>query len=301
MKKTAILKLLVLMLTISLFTISCGDDEPAPVTGEALFSYVADGLTVTFTNTSTVSGTVTYAWDFGDGETSTEKDPVHTYASKGDYTVKLSVKDANGKKHDVETTITVDRKAAVSLTDNTVADWDAVTGAEFVVPLGDNSGVIQSVKYDYDADFVYLYVKFEGAIADSTIFNLMVDTDLDTTTGFFTWVWPKMGVDMLLQGQIGIGEGSQLGVFNYSGENHGWGWSELQPPADYYVMGGAYEEGGSTIWELGFARDKIDNFNHDALKFGLYLANKNWAEIGFAPDQTVEGEEPADGFTLNMN
>ena len=301
MKKAAILKLLVLMLTISLFTISCGDDEPAPVTGEALFSYVADGLIVTFTNTSTVSGTVTYAWDFGDGETSTDKDPVHTYASKGEYTVKLSVKDATGKNHDVETTFSVDRKAAVSLTDNTVADWDAVTGAGFVVPLGDNSGVIQAVKYDYDADFVYLYVKFEGTIADSTIFNLMVDTDLDTTTGFFSWVWPKMGIDMLLQGQIGIGEASQLGVFNYSGESHGWGWTELSPPADYYVMGGAYEEGGSTIWELGFARDKIDNFNHDALKFGLYLANTGWAEIGFAPDQTVEGEEPADGFTLNMN
>ena len=33
----------------------------------------------------------TYAWDFGDGATSTDENPVHTYASPGDYTVKLRI------------------------------------------------------------------------------------------------------------------------------------------------------------------------------------------------------------------
>ena len=42
---------------------------------------------VTFTNTS--SGATTFAWDFGDGGTSTLQNPTHTYNSNGSYTVKL--------------------------------------------------------------------------------------------------------------------------------------------------------------------------------------------------------------------
>lgn len=39
---------------------------------------------------------VSWAWDFGDGETSTEKNPSHTYETPGNYTVTLTVTDVNG-------------------------------------------------------------------------------------------------------------------------------------------------------------------------------------------------------------
>jgi len=48
-------------------------------------------LLVNFTNTSTTSGTVTYAWDFGDGNTSTLENPSNTYNAIGGYTVTLTV------------------------------------------------------------------------------------------------------------------------------------------------------------------------------------------------------------------
>jgi hypothetical protein len=38
----------------------------------------------------------TYEWDFGDGNTSTEEIPSHTYSSAGDYTVSLTVTDDRG-------------------------------------------------------------------------------------------------------------------------------------------------------------------------------------------------------------
>lgn len=38
----------------------------------------------------------TYAWSFGDGQTSTAASPVHTYAEAGSYTATLSVTDADG-------------------------------------------------------------------------------------------------------------------------------------------------------------------------------------------------------------
>lgn len=60
----------------------------------AAFSAVGTGLTVAFTDQSV--GTVTsYAWDFGDGGTSTVASPSHTYANYGTYTVCLTV-DNNG-------------------------------------------------------------------------------------------------------------------------------------------------------------------------------------------------------------
>ncbi len=51
-------------------------------------------LTVTFTNTSI--GGVAYIWNFGYGNTSTQRNPVHTYTTSGSFTVTLTVTNANG-------------------------------------------------------------------------------------------------------------------------------------------------------------------------------------------------------------
>lgn len=51
---------------------------------------------VTFTNNSTGPGTLTYLWDFGDGTTSTQQTPSHTYTTTGAYNVSLAVTSSNG-------------------------------------------------------------------------------------------------------------------------------------------------------------------------------------------------------------
>lgn len=53
------------------------------------FSFNANNLSVTFTNSSTNAST--YSWDFGDGSGSTIANPSHLYASSGAYQVKLVV------------------------------------------------------------------------------------------------------------------------------------------------------------------------------------------------------------------
>lgn len=65
-----------------------------PIAG---FTYEVDRSTAHFTNLS--DNSTSYVWDFGDGETSTEENPTHLYASKGTYTVKLTAID--GSDNDV--------------------------------------------------------------------------------------------------------------------------------------------------------------------------------------------------------
>jgi len=62
-----------------------------PVAG---FTSTADLLEVTFTNTST--NATSYEWDFGDSQTSTEENPVHTYTNDGTYTVTLTATNVCG-------------------------------------------------------------------------------------------------------------------------------------------------------------------------------------------------------------
>jgi len=49
--------------------------------------YLSDGGTVQFYNTTT--GALDYQWDFGDGNTSTDFEPSHSYAEEGNYVVKM--------------------------------------------------------------------------------------------------------------------------------------------------------------------------------------------------------------------
>lgn len=51
---------------------------------------------VQFTNNSAGPGTLSYAWDFGDGNTSTQKNPLYSFNKKGIYTVKLTVTSSEG-------------------------------------------------------------------------------------------------------------------------------------------------------------------------------------------------------------
>ncbi|MBD0401982.1 PKD domain-containing protein [Flammeovirga sp. EKP202] len=57
---------------------------------------VDEGTAVQFTDESTTTIT-SWAWDFGDGTTSNEQHPSHTYASVGQFTVKLKVTNEDGE------------------------------------------------------------------------------------------------------------------------------------------------------------------------------------------------------------
>jgi PKD repeat protein len=71
---------------------------PANVPPHAEFAVSCEQLTCRFTDQSAdPDGTITSrVWDFGDGATSTERSPSHTYAAGGQYNVTLRVTDDHG-------------------------------------------------------------------------------------------------------------------------------------------------------------------------------------------------------------
>jgi PKD repeat protein len=71
-------------------------DLAANVAPTALFGFSCTDLTCTFADGSTdADGTIeAYDWDFGDGQTSTEQNPEHSYAAAGTYVVGLTVTDS---------------------------------------------------------------------------------------------------------------------------------------------------------------------------------------------------------------
>jgi len=86
-----------------------GIGEVAPAAPRAGFSFIDEALTVTFTNESTDvnNDIVSHAWDFGDGITSFEESPVHTYPETGEYEVTLTTTDAEGQEGSVTQSVSV--------------------------------------------------------------------------------------------------------------------------------------------------------------------------------------------------
>ncbi len=116
--------------------------EPV-VAGFAATPIVGQPLSLLFTNTST--GPIsTYLWDFGDGSTSTEINPGHTYSVGGNYNVTLTVASTDGTTNSFTQMVT--------LTDPIIAGFTVtpVDGQPFTVAITNNSiGPIVSTAWDF--------------------------------------------------------------------------------------------------------------------------------------------------------
>ena len=88
-------------------TVANGGGTNNPPTAD--FTYTKTDLTVTFSDQShDGDGTIiSRYWEFGDGETSTEMDPVHTYTTEDTYIVNLTVTDNDDATGSTSQSVTV--------------------------------------------------------------------------------------------------------------------------------------------------------------------------------------------------
>jgi len=105
---------------------------------QANFSFTTNGLEVTFSNQST--NAQSYSWNFGNGKTSTEKDPKISYNAAGTYAVKLTA--FNGEKSN-----TVSKNVTVSYKQPT-ASFTYKTAHPLKVVLTNTSS--NAVSYEWD-------------------------------------------------------------------------------------------------------------------------------------------------------
>jgi len=111
----------------------------APFTGpraHILAQASTESTTVSFTDESTCSGCtiVEWSWDFGDGTTSTEQNPVHTYSTPGIYSVALTVTTSKSASATISRDIPVPRlpDACPSRGEHSTIIWiDTVQVGEF--------------------------------------------------------------------------------------------------------------------------------------------------------------------------
>jgi gliding motility-associated-like protein len=139
--------------------------NPKPAANFNLPNVCLPAGTANFTSTSTISsGAITsYAWDFGDGNTSTTQNPTNTYTTTGPYNVTLTVTSDNGcvdTKTQSLTTIYAEPQAAfnapaevcigapVSFTDISTAPASSVT--QWAWDFGDgNTSTIRNPSHTY--------------------------------------------------------------------------------------------------------------------------------------------------------
>lgn len=118
---------------------------------EASFNFSTTGLTVNFTDTSfDLDGfIVSWSWKFGDGATSTQQHPTHTFTEANTYIVRLTVTDDDGDSS------TAGRIVVVQPTPGgTFGNFTEVTPIDsiFVTPQDEDFWVVTTAPADYDGD-----------------------------------------------------------------------------------------------------------------------------------------------------
>lgn len=134
-------------------------------------SFQFNGNYYSFSDSNAVG--VSYLWDFGDGTTSTDQNPVHTYAASGVYTVLLTITGEDGCTATGVITVFTDFNGFpecsgyifYTQTDTTTYDFDAmiydqngnlITADSYVWDFGDgNTSTDPSPTHTYAAEGVY--------------------------------------------------------------------------------------------------------------------------------------------------
>ncbi len=208
------------VLFMALAYLGCDEDDAVLPQVEAQFTQTINQDTgvVSFLNTST--NTDTYSWDFGDGTTSTEVNPIKVYPS-GTYTVVLEASNVAGASDTFEDTIVISIPEAIGFPisfDNANVNYNASVfgGTTFqIVENPDPSG--SNTEVSNVGELTNSGATFEGVAFD-------LDIDLSSNNAIVIDFWSESAVDILLK----LENPDDANDFTEAIVSHtGSGWEEL--------------------------------------------------------------------------
>ncbi|OJY83611.1 MAG: hypothetical protein BGP13_13530 [Sphingobacteriales bacterium 40-81] len=251
---------------------------------KSVFSYVADGFKVTFTNFS--SGAKTYHWDFNDkpGDSSSLKSPQHIFSRKGDFLVSLTA--VNGNQTDVFTD-TVSILGPNIKIDGDFTDW------EYVEYLHTNSedfgGNIRAIKAFATAQDINFLVEGTTAMKMDMI-DMYIDADNNPATGFSSWDYPAgSGTDFLLEGPAT--SPSWGAGYKHSGAPGDWSFNSVFAFDTDMHFSAVKPVSGKNIIEFSIKKSALGSVK-GAINFALVELDAGWSAIGRVP----ENEQPESKF-----
>lgn len=276
MKSTKFILLYSLLFFLLIGMGACKKDSLTPPI-DVVYEVKVDGLTATFTNQT--KEVTSYKWDFGDGASSTEQNPVHTYAAKGKYVPTLYVTTGSGKTYEGSTVLRLSKGSPVKLDDNSFSDWDTVKTN--VIVSGTGGGIFRKVTFDYDGEYIYFNIVMASKKSNGDIFDFYIDSDNNPATGLITSLFKSAGMNVLIEGAM---LNDWFDLFYHTGAQNSFSFN-MQSINDFYKIGTIKESGGLLQFEGRLSRAKIQGLTGKGFKIGIVATKSDWsATLGTAPD-----------------
>lgn len=261
---------------IVLFLIASCEKEADNQT-KAVFSYVADGFKVNFTNFST--GATAYRWDFGDGGSSESRSPQHIFRAKGDFLVTLTATLGDVESSFTDTVVILGPNIKI---DGDFSDWDNVP---YDIVTGDGSGGnITGIKAFASSDFLYFYIEGTDQLS-LAVLDLYIDADNNPETGFKTWMYPvASGADFLIEGNYDRSNplASAGSIFKHTGADNGWGWDVAASFGEGLLFSQLKTTGGKNSIEFSIRKSLLGS-TRNYINFALIEMDAGWAQVGSIP------------------
>jgi len=242
---------------------------------KAVFSYVADGYKVNFTNFST--NAKEYSWEFGDGsgETSTLKGPQHVFNRKGDFLVTLTATNGTETNSFTDTVSIIGPNIKI---DGDFSDWTYVAYAAENPPTFTSS--IRAIKTFASSDQINIYLEGDANM-NMEIVDIYIDANNNPATGFATWLYPSgSGADFLAEGSPVGGWGD---VFGHVGPGTGWGWNGVSSFAEALLFSELKTEGGKKIIEFSIKKSVLGSVSQ-FVNLAIMESNSGWTQVGIIPE-----------------
>ncbi|NVJ59971.1 MAG: PKD domain-containing protein [Gammaproteobacteria bacterium] len=272
--------------------VSVSDGLEAP---EADFSFVANELSVSFSDASSDNdGTIqSWDWNFGDGSSSNQASPVHTYAENGTYNVSLTVTDEDGLSDTKSMPVTVQKIEGGLENNSVISNLSAGRGEELdyfmQVPANASNLVFQIADGSGDAD---IYIRYGAEPTTSTYDYRPYRNGNNETVTIDT---PQSGEwYIMIRGYSAFSGVTLRASYQVAGQN-------LPPEADF-----SFDYSGSTVsftnqssdadgevasyqWSFGDGSESSDlNPSHTYDSAGTYNVTLSIADDKGATDQVTK-------------